>query len=153
MNIGDRVVVTVKESLYEGAIGTITEIRDSKEHPLGIRRDGFRSDTGFNFDEVKPFVPKYDWQYGDNGVQEYYDVTVNGKYLLVFRNKADKNLKHWMCSIDNVMIENKTRNNYYRNKEGSTNPFSHHCMLFGYPAYLIKKVEYCFDHNMTEITA
>ena len=153
MNIGDRVVVTVKKSLYEGAIGTITEIRVSVEHPLGIRRDGFRCVTGFDFDEVKPFVSKYDWQYGDNGVQEYYDVTVNGKYLLVFRNKADKKNKNWMCSIDGIMIENKTRNNYYRNKKDEANPFSHHCLLCGFPANLIKKVEYCFDHNMTEITA
>lgn len=152
-NIGDRVVVICKDSLYEGCLGTVTEIRDCEKHPLGIKRDGFRSDIGFHFTEVKPLVTEYDWQYGDNGVQEYYDVTINGTYLLVFRNKADKNLKHWMCSIDNVMVENKTRNDYYRNKKNGRLAQRTHCLLTGHPAYLIKKVEYCFKHNKTEISA
>ena len=148
MNVGDRIYVNrAKEKTRSFWIGTIANV--SKECPADIVLDDGKHML-CNLADLKPFLPKYDWQYGDNGFQEYYDVTIDDHYLLVFRNHPEN---HWLCSIDNQMIENKTRNNYYRNKTGISNPFGYHCMLSGGPAYLIKKTEGCYDHDQFEISA
>ncbi len=30
---------------------------------------------------------KYNWKYGENEYQKYYDVTIDGNYLCIFANK------------------------------------------------------------------
>lgn len=145
--LGDRVVFNTNDNFWNGHIGTITGLKDNSNYEVVL--DGMNSDPVFSEKELSIYKTNFDWNYGDNGVQEYYDTTVNGKYLLVFRNHADKT-NHWMCSIDDVMIENKTRNNYYRNKKSFDKV---HCILSGPPFYLLKKIEYCFKHNTTEISA
>lgn len=151
MNIGNRVIFNVNDNIWKGMIGTITGVTDDGDYE--VRMDGMKSNPSFKENELTLFKPEYDWRYGDNGVQEYYDTTINGRYLLVFRNKADKNLDHWMCSIDNAMIQNKTRNDYYKNKKDMLPTQRPICLLGGRPAYLIKKTEWCFNHNITEISA
>lgn len=147
LKVGDRVFVNTKKGLYSGYIGTLKTILDGDSLSYGVQLDGQKIEQGFSDGEISLLKSKYHWKYGDNGVQEFYDTKVDGKYVLVFRVKADNNYDHWMCSIDNVMIENKTRNTYYRVRGRDV-----HCMLQGSPYYLIKKVEYCLKHNIREIT-
>ena len=99
---------------------------------------------------------KYLWTHGDNGKQEYYDTTVNGTYLLVFKNRWDS---CWMCSVGDRMIHDKTRNDLQRKKQGL--PKGCHPSLLlrdamlcsNDPTKLMKKVEYCFEHNLDEISS
>lgn len=151
MNIGSRVIFNVNDNIWKGMIGTITGVTDDSDYEVVM--DGMNSNPSFKEHELTLFEPVYDWQHGDNGVQEYYDTTVNGRYLLVFKNKADKNPDHWACSIDNIMIKDKTRTDYYKNKKDILSTVRPICLLSGRPAYLIKKTEWCFNHNITEISA
>ena len=38
---------------------------------------------------------KYEWKYGENDTQKYYDVTVGKDYLCVFANKWNPNTKRY----------------------------------------------------------
>lgn len=99
---------------------------------------------------------KYDWKYGENGHQKYYEVTVNNSYLLVFAN--DWNPNTWMGSYDNIDIRDKTKNDRQRKKQGlekgcATYLLQRDSLLCSAsPEYMMKKVEYCFKHKMSEIT-
>ena len=55
---------------------------------------------------------KYEWKYGENGHQKYYDVTVGQDYLCVFAN--DWNPNTWMGIYNNICIHNKTKNDRVR---------------------------------------
>ena len=59
---------------------------------------------------------KYDWKYGENGHQKYYDVTVGKDYLCVFANNWNPNT--WLGSYNSVCIHNKTKNDRVRKKYG-----------------------------------
>ncbi len=66
---------------------------------------------------------KYNWKQGENETQNYYDTRVDGKYLLVFANKADPNT--WMGMIDYKMIRDHSNS----------------------PDVMMKKVEYCYENK------
>lgn len=55
---------------------------------------------------------RFDWQYGENENQKYYDVTIGSDYMYVFCNKWQPDI--WMSCINNQMILNKMRNDYQR---------------------------------------
>lgn len=43
---------------------------------------------------------KYEWKYGENDNQKYYDVTVGKDYLCVFANKWNPNT--WLGSYNSI---------------------------------------------------
>ena len=99
---------------------------------------------------------KYDWKYGENGHQKYYDVTIGKDYLCVFAN--DWNPNTWMGSYNSVCIHNKTKNDRVRKKYGL--PKGCHpselredfILCSSDPEYMMKKVEWCYAHNLMEIS-
>jgi hypothetical protein len=90
---------------------------------------------------------KFEWKYGENDCQKYYDVNVNGTWICVFANKLypDK----WMAIINNRLIYNRTKNNRMRKK----GIFNKSFILYGdTPEYMMKKAEWCYTHNLEEIS-
>lgn len=99
---------------------------------------------------------KYRWKYGENEHQKYYDVYIGKDHLCVWQNKWEPDI--WMGMSRDKMIHNKTKNNKYRRKEKL--PLNTHwselrcdtilCSID--PVYMMKKVEYCYCHNIDEIS-
>ena len=58
---------------------------------------------------------KYNWKYGENENQKYYDVYIGKDYLCVWQNRWEPDI--WMGMSRDKMIHNKTKNNKYRRKE------------------------------------
>lgn len=98
----------------------------------------------------------YDWKYGENEHQKYYEVIVNGTYLCVFANNWNPNI--WLGSYGNVTIHNKTLNDRQRKKQGlpkGSDTYLLHCdyiLTSDSPEYMMRKVEYCYKHGKTEIS-
>ena len=83
---------------------------------------------------------KYDWKYGENDNQNYYEAKVNGSHLVVFANKAYPNV--WMGNIDMHMIKKTLL------KPG----FTTHIFITSDDAkYMMKKVEEFFEKGITDI--
>ena len=57
----------------------------------------------------------FDWKYGENKYQKYYDCEINGTYLCVFSNKW--NPETWLGMYGNMMIHDKTLNDRQRKKQ------------------------------------
>ena len=99
---------------------------------------------------------KYDWKYGENGQQKYYDVTVGNDYLCVFAN--DWNPNTWMGMYNSVCIHNKTKNDKVSVKQGLPQGCrlselrEDHLLCSDNPIYMMKKVEWCYTHNLMEIS-
>lgn len=99
---------------------------------------------------------KYRWKYGENKYQKYYDVRIGEDYLCVWQNRWEPDI--WMGMFCDKMIHNKTKNNKYRRREKL--PLNTHwselqCDAILYsidPAYMMRKVEYCYRHNIDEIS-
>lgn len=94
----------------------------------------------------------FDWKYGENDYQNYYDVTVDGTYLLVFANKVQPNL--WMGMVDNHMILNKTamEKDIARKVKNKLSMNTTYIFLSSdTPEYMMSKVEECFKNHKTEI--
>ena len=98
---------------------------------------------------------KYEWKYGENDNQKYYDVTVGKDYLCVFANKWNPNT--WLGSYNSICIHNKTKNERVRKKQGlgkgcHPSELRQDFMLCSNdPEYMMKKVEYCYNHGLMEI--
>ena len=98
----------------------------------------------------------YNWQHGDNGNQEYYDTTVNGTYLLVFKNRWDS---CWMCSVGDRIIHDRTRNDRQRKRQSlpkgcPVTELRRDAMLCASePQKLMAKAEYCYRHKLEEISS
>lgn len=99
---------------------------------------------------------KYDWKYGENDSQKYYEITVNGDYLCVFANKWQPDI--WMAMVKDRMIFDKTANDRHGKKEGLQKGcyFSELCcttvLCNSNPEYMMKKAEYCYKHSLQEIS-
>ena len=99
---------------------------------------------------------KYEWKYGENDTQKYYDVTVGKDYLCVFANKWNPNT--WLGSYNSVCIHNKTKNDRIRKKQGLAKDCHPSELITDYmlcsdnPEYMMKKVEYCYKHGLMEIS-
>lgn len=50
---------------------------------------------------------KYEWKYGENDNQKYYDVTVGKDYLCVFANKWNPNT--WLGSYNSFVFTTRTK--------------------------------------------
>lgn len=62
---------------------------------------------------------QYEWKYGENNYQNYYDVKLGKDYLCVFANKSAPNI--WLGTYikygcGSVTIANKTFNDKQRKK-------------------------------------
>lgn len=105
---------------------------------------------------------KFEWSYGENGNQKYYEATNERDYLCVFENKWNPNV--WLGMYQkhsdgrSVSILNKTKNDRVRKKQGlpiGCDVFdltSIHLLASDNPEYMMKKVEWCYTHNLLEIS-
>lgn len=98
---------------------------------------------------------KYDWKYGENSEQKYYETKVGEQTLCVFANKWQSDI--WMGLIDLQSIYNKTINNKQRKKQGlakgcNISLLSSWALLSNSnPEYMMQKVEHCFRTGKTEV--
>lgn len=102
---------------------------------------------------------KYKWEHGENAYQEYYDVYVGKDYLLVFRLLQDEKHTWTGCYVKDGVpytLMNKTKNDCIRKRDG----LSKNCkpselremfLLTGTPEYMMKKMEYCYQHGIYEV--
>lgn len=99
---------------------------------------------------------KYNWKYGENEHQKYYDVTVDGNYLCVFSNKWQPNI--WMAMVKDRMIHDKTANDRQRKKQSLqkgcsfADLHSDTILSSDNPEYMMKKAEWCYNHKLEEIS-
>lgn len=99
---------------------------------------------------------KYEWEYGENDKQKYYDVTVDGNYLCVYANKWQPDI--WMAMVGDKLIHDKTANDRQRKKQGL--PKGCHSyelridtiLCSNDPEYMMRKAEWCYTHNLGEIS-
>ena len=99
---------------------------------------------------------KYQWKYGENDTQKYYDVLIGNDYLCVFANKW--NPCTWMGLVKDKIIHNKTKNDRQRIKQGLVKGCDLSLLKSDYilcnesPEYMMKKVEWCYHHGIIEIS-
>lgn len=98
---------------------------------------------------------KFEWKYGENEIQKYYDVTIGNDYLCVFANKWHPDI--WMGSYNSICIHNKTKNDRVRKKYGLEKDcpaYSRQDFILcsNDPEYMMRKVEWCYTHNLIEIS-
>lgn len=98
----------------------------------------------------------YAWKYGENGAQRYYEAQIGKDHLCVYANNGNPNT--WMALCCGKLIYNKTRNDRYRKKMGlergcPIHKLSSWAILCGAtPEYMMKKVIWCYEHNLREIS-
>lgn len=97
---------------------------------------------------------KFNWKYGENDCQKYYEAKVGKDYLCVFANKW--NADTWQGMYNNTGIQNKTLNDAEREIRGipmgNTKDMTRWYMLCSNdPEYMMKKVEQCYINNLIEI--
>lgn len=99
---------------------------------------------------------KFEWKYGENENQKYYEVKVGNDYLCVYANNWNPNT--WMGSYNSVCIHNKTKNNRIRRKQGLSigcdvsELREDYLLCSDNPEYMMKKVEWCYTHKLVEIS-
>ena len=99
---------------------------------------------------------QFKWKYGENKSQKYYEVRIGNDYLCVYANKWNPDI--WMGSYNSVCIHNKTKNDRVRKKQGLPIGSPIHELHRDYllcsdnPEYMMKKVEWCYTHNLMEIS-
>lgn len=101
----------------------------------------------------------YNWVFGDNGEQTYYECKIGVNYLCVFANKKGENQNLYMgfYSKDSGHrnIYNKVYNDRQRKKGNCTsNGIPTSVRLLGSKDidYMKRKVIYCYEHNTQEVT-
>lgn len=110
--------------------------------------------TGFCHEGYALKKHRYDWKEGENQYQKYYDVTVDGKYLLVFANKGQPDI--WMAMIDGIMIHDRIANDKQRQKQGLPSGcplsqlYSTTLLTSKDPDYMMEKAEWCFENHAEE---
>ena len=98
---------------------------------------------------------KYEWTYGENEHQIYYDTTVGNNYH-IYMGAILSNQKNNPAPAP--IIWDKTRNDEQRKKQGlplgcDVSELHKQCVLCSNdPIYMMKKVEYCYEHNLQEIS-
>jgi len=103
---------------------------------------------------------KYEWKEWNSDIQHYFETKVNGVYMCVFANKWNPDIYMGMIDKEGFrIIYGKTRNDRVRKKMGLPKNCSvsalktHYILCNSNPEYMMKKVEYCFDHGITEVSA
>ena len=97
----------------------LNPIHPGKNAPETDRRDALCHKNPSTISLNSSILPENDWREGENPYQNYYDVTVDGKYLLVFANKQQPDI--WMAMVDGIMIHDRTANDKQRKKQGLPN--------------------------------
>lgn len=105
---------------------------------------------------------QYEWKYGENAYQKYYDVKLGKDYICVFANKSAPNI--WLGTYikygcGSVTIANKTFNDKQRKKESKNGtiklrdnmPNKIQMLSSNDPEYMKKKVIYAYEHNLLEV--
>lgn len=105
---------------------------------------------------------QYEWKYGENNYQNYYDVKLGKDYLCVFANKSAQNI--WLGTYIKygcgpVTIANKTFNDKQRKKESKNGaiklwdnmPNKIQILSSNDPEYMKEKVIYAYEHNLLEV--
>lgn len=98
---------------------------------------------------------RYEWHYGENIYQRYYDTNVENSYLCVYENKWNPGV--WLGMYDGISLHNKTRNDRVRKKQGLPKGCSVFELRRDYllssdsPEYMMKKVEWAYNHKLIEI--
>lgn len=100
---------------------------------------------------------QYNWVYGENKLQRYYECKVpNGDSLLVFANKNHPNLFKAMIQRDGAcaMIFDKKYNDEQRKLLAAKKILLTSSRLLASEdvEYMKRKVIWCYAHNKTEIT-
>lgn len=99
---------------------------------------------------------KFEWKYGENESQKYYEVMINKDYLCVFSNKWTPDI--WMGICKDKIIHNKTLNDRVRKKYGLEKDCDPSYLKKDFtlcsndPEYMMRKVEWCYKHNIIEIS-
>ncbi|MCD7996427.1 MAG: hypothetical protein LUH21_04250 [Clostridiales bacterium] len=109
-------------------------------------------------------MEKYNWVYGENDCQNYYEVKLDKDYLCVFANKKypDVWMSFYIKASSDITIMDKTFNDKQRKKDEK----NRHAPYGGYPfpsitrilsnknpEYMKKKVIKCYENNLVEISA
>ena len=105
---------------------------------------------------------KYNWNYGENDCQNYYEVN-NGKgkdYLCVFANKKypDVWMGMYIKNGSDITLMDKTFNDRQRKKESKNGILRDNILKTvrvvsnKNPEYMMKKVEYAYEHGLLEIS-
>ena len=105
---------------------------------------------------------KYNWNYGENDCQNYYEVN-NGEekdYLCVFANKKypDVWMGMYIKNGSDITLMDKTFNDRQRKKESKNGvlrdniPRTVMVLSNKNPEYMMKKVEYAYEHGLLEIS-
>ena len=97
----------------------------------------------------------FDWKYGKNAFQKYYEAQVKDAHLCVFAN--DENPDVWFGVYDGLCIYDKTFNDRQRKKLGlegcSISLLPRFRMLTSNdPEYMMRKVEHCFKTGKQEVS-
>lgn len=98
---------------------------------------------------------RYDWEKGENPYQNFYDVYVDGKYLLVFANKQQPDI--WMAMVDGIMVHDRTANDKQRKKQGLSSgcPLSQlnsiKILANKDPDYMMDRAEFCYENHLEEV--
>lgn len=105
---------------------------------------------------------QYEWKYGENDYQKYYEVKLGKDYLCVFANEWNSNT--WLgayikCGCGSVTIGNKTFNDKQRKKESKNGtiklrdniPRKIQILSSNDPEYMKEKVIYAYEHNLLEV--
>ena len=104
---------------------------------------------------------KYEWKYGENEAQIYYDVYIGKDYLCVFANKfqPDIFMGHIECKdMQGNIIWDKTKNDAQRRKEhlpldcDLSELHTQAVLCSNDPEFMMKKVEYCYEHKINEVS-
>lgn len=96
------------------------------------------------------------WTYGENAHQKYYDAYIGSDYLCVFANRWKPDM--WMGMCRGKMVFDKTANDRQRKEQKAKKdaPISElGCIAVlsnKSPEYMMRKVEWCYNHNLTEIS-
>ena len=109
---------------------------------------------------------KYEWKYGENESQKYYDTYIGKDYLCVFANNWQPDIYMGYIDYDykaknnsrSVTIMDKTKNDAQRRKEhlpldcDISELHTQAVLCSNDPEFMMKKVEYCYEHKINEVS-
>ena len=105
----------------------------------------------------------YNWTYGENDCQNYYEVKLGKDYLCIYAHKKYPDIYMGMYIKDgmDITVMNKTFNDRQRKKDEKNSP-----VLYGdypYPSttrilgskdveFMKRKIIYAYEHNLNEVS-
>lgn len=98
---------------------------------------------------------QFNWTYGENPTQRFYDTYVGTDYLLVFANIWQPD--NWMGMQRGQMVHDKTANDKQRKREKVSMDYPLQMMRrttvlhSSDPEYMMRKVEFAYQNNVNEV--